>query len=491
MSTFVKEIHPVFVIFRDPAKEKDFLVWSLPKQFQFFTKLLNIGIPAIILFAIPDYIKFGLNKSFYLSLLTRIFLSSALCLIVRIVERINKPLAFHWLLFIAANLITINTLTIIFLMQNHSIVYALSELIAIIAIYIFLEQRFFYSLLSAVPASLLILMSHAYYGNLDSSSLQTIVFAFFLANGMGMVYNRNINMSSRKEYQGLLQEKKLNEKLEIEVKQRRQAEEDLVKHNLTLEERIRQEIASALEKEQYLFQQAKLISMGEMIGAIAHQWRQPLNALALIVQDISEADTHGDLNPEYLKKFVAEALEYIRGMSQTIDDFQNFSNPSKERIGFSLHKAIMEAVKIAQPQLKKSHIDLKLPGFPERGEDIIVHGYPNEFKQVVLNILMNARDAIIDHKTKIENPDYTGKIEISIKESHPIKISFSDNGGGIHPDALKHIFEPYFTTKDVGFGAGIGLYIAKKIIEQSMCGWIFAENQDQGALITIILPSSR
>ncbi|MDH4262477.1 MAG: GGDEF domain-containing protein [Spirochaetia bacterium] len=228
MNKFKNEIHPFLVVLRDQGKEKKFLEWSFPDHFNFFKIMVYVGIFATIAFIIPDFLKSGLNKSLIISSISRTIFSIAVYLMFVVIKRVNKPVVFHRLLFILSNLITINITIVIITMKNHSIIYSLSEIISIIVIYVLLKQRFLYSLLSAIPASIVIIVSHIIYGDLDVPSLQTIIFAFILANLIGIIYNRNINISSRKEYLSLILEQKLNARLEKEIEQREKFQNDLL-----------------------------------------------------------------------------------------------------------------------------------------------------------------------------------------------------------------------------------------------------------------------
>ncbi len=261
------------------------------------------------------------------------------------------------------------------------------------------------------------------------------------------------------------------------VSQRQKEIEDL---NKSLEEKIQIEIKKNMEKDQLLIQQSKMAAMGDMMGNIAHQWRQPLNTLSLAVQDIEEAFYHNELDEKYMKNFIDISMENITFMSKTIDDFRNFFKPSKTKENFKLKDAIEDILKIITAQLKNHKIAIYL-----YGENYNVVGYPNEFKQVILNLTNNAKDAILEKK--IEN----GLIEIRINNlSEKFKeVSVQDNGGGIPKNIIDKIFEPYFTTKDGVKGTGIGLYMSKTIIEENMGGSLLVENYNNGARFRISIPS--
>jgi PAS domain S-box-containing protein len=241
------------------------------------------------------------------------------------------------------------------------------------------------------------------------------------------------------------------------------------------------------EQERMLVQQSKMAAMGEMIGAIAHQWKQPLNAIALIAQCFKDDYEYNELNADVIDEHVSEIMKQVDFMNNTIDDFRNFFKPSKRMKKFNLCSAVMDVLSLITPQLKSSYIEVITDESCIIKKDTLVKGYPNEFKQVVLNILANSKDAILEqrHKKKLKGTE-AGKIFISLKsENSTLCALFRDNGGGIPHDVMVHLFEPYFTTK--GGGTGIGLYMSKTIIEDKMKGRIEASNTEDGAEFRIYL----
>ncbi len=247
--------------------------------------------------------------------------------------------------------------------------------------------------------------------------------------------------------------------------------------NEHLEQRVQEELAKNREKDHMLIQQSRLAAMGEMVHNIAHQWRQPLNALSLLVRNIKDDYDFQALTPEVMDQSVADAQRLLGRMSTTIDDFRDFFRPEKEMTQFDVSHAVEEAVFIMQGTLKSHGIELveKLtPG-------VEAEGFPSQFAQAVLNILANAKEEILARKVA------SGRIEIELqRQGETILLSVSDNAGGIAPDILPKIFDPYFTTKDKG--SGIGLYMTKTIIEHNMNGSISAANRGDGACFTLTVP---
>ena len=231
-------------------------------------------------------------------------------------------------------------------------------------------------------------------------------------------------------------------------------------------------------QEKLLMQKSKMASMGEMIGNIAHQWRQPISELSGLFFDIESAYDYGELNKKYLSSRIDEANDLLEYMSKTIDDFREFYNPDKKKEKFSLSDNIAKTISIVNPSLKYHNIDIHV----NIDEKLIIEGYSNEFSQVLLNIISNSKEIAL--MRDIKEPVIS--IYSNTKEEK-INIHVEDNCGGIQEDIIDKIFDPYFTTK-YNYGTGIGLYMSKIIIENKMGGKIFAQNiGDRKARFTIIL----
>lgn len=269
-----------------------------------------------------------------------------------------------------------------------------------------------------------------------------------------------------------------NQALQEDIKARIYAEEQLRKLNETLAQQISVEVAKNREKDMLMIQQSRMAAMGEMIGNIAHQWRQPLSALAILLGVIKEAHELGELNDEYLEQAIANGQRLIKKMSTTINDFRDFFRPDKEKTTFSALAQINEAISIVEASFKNNNISLKLIA----AYDLNLQGFPNEYSQVLLNLLSNAKDAIQTRNIA------EGKIVIRLeRESNFGRVSVTDNGGGIPTAILDKIFDPYFSTKTRG-GTGIGLYMSKMIIERNMNGRLSARNTNGGAEFVIETP---
>lgn len=273
---------------------------------------------------------------------------------------------------------------------------------------------------------------------------------------------------------------------------------ELSELNQKLEQRVAEEVEKNLEKNRLLLQQSKLAAMGEMMGAVAHQWRQPLNALGIIIQDIRMAYKDGDLNDKYVDDVVHKAMDQIMRMSGTIDDFRRMFKVDKQKEKFVLKETIRAAESILDAQFAANSIEintkckkLKCNGCKSCTLEIV--SYPNELKQVFLSLLSNAKDAILENRKKI-GLEYVGEIDIDMdiveRDGEQFcQVIISDNGGGIEAELLDRVFEPYFTTKEQGKGSGVGLYMARSIIGGSLRGDITVKNGEAGARFTIVLPT--
>ncbi len=270
--------------------------------------------------------------------------------------------------------------------------------------------------------------------------------------------------------------KKSHDNLEIRVNERTK---ELKTLNETLEERIQVGIDKQKEQEQMLIQQSKLAAMGEMIGNIAHQWRQPLNALGLVVQNMKFAYDMDELDDELMNKSIKKVNMLTNNMSKTIDDFRNFFKPNKEKKYFYLDKEIENSIALLESAFKNNNICIEY----EKGVQNEVYGFPNEFSQTILNILSNAKDALVEKD--INNR----KVRIEIKEEDKfLCVIINDNAGGIPEDIIDKIFDPYFSTKEEGKGTGVGLYMSKIIVEKNMSGRLSVKNTEDGAMFTVKIP---
>ena len=239
--------------------------------------------------------------------------------------------------------------------------------------------------------------------------------------------------------------------------------------NTALEDKIALEVEQSRQKDQIMFRQSRLAAMGEMVGNIAHQWRQPLNAMVLIIQSFQMKQMLGKLDDKFIDSQVDEGIKLATSMSRTIDDFRNFFKPNKIEENFSAKRTIQESIDLVQHYYEK--LDIKMNLICE--EDFETLGYPNEFSQVMMNLFSNSKDVLQDRANQEKHIEIVVKIDNKSKKG---KILVIDNGGGVPVEVIDRMFDPYFTTKHQSNGTGIGLYMSKEIIEKQMHGSIEVEN---------------
>jgi len=239
------------------------------------------------------------------------------------------------------------------------------------------------------------------------------------------------------------------------------------------------ELATTLEelqeKEHMLLMQSRMAAMGEMIGNIAHQWRQPLNSLSLTVQQLRLYYDMGRFSKEYLDKSVDSSMKLIQHMSDTIDDFRNFFIQDKEKTEFKVKETVNNALKLLEGALKNENISVEA----NLSDDVVIQGYPNEFAQAILNLITNAKDAFEERRPE----DPTIAIT-AVNEGGKAVVTIRDNAGGIPEDIIEKVFDPHFSTKG-SKGTGIGLFMAKNIVERNMNGRLTVLNSGGGAKFRI------
>jgi signal transduction histidine kinase len=271
--------------------------------------------------------------------------------------------------------------------------------------------------------------------------------------------------------------------LEAEIAERQMVQEQLsVKQiqlealNRSLEERIGAAVDELRLKDRVMLAQGRQAAMGEMINNIAHQWRQPLNNLGLIVQSIKTEFDTGTLTPEDLAADVAKTMKTLLFMSQTINDFSNFFSIDKARVTFNVLQGIHKVIAMMEASISKQGIAVRI----EKVDDVSIEGYLNEYNQVLLNLLNNAKDILVERST------VQPVIHITVlRNGDNAVVKIRDNAGGIPDEIIGRIFDPYFTTKEKDKGSGVGLYMSKIIIQEHFGGSLTAANEDGGAEFTV------
>jgi len=246
-----------------------------------------------------------------------------------------------------------------------------------------------------------------------------------------------------------------------------------------LKKQVIDEIRHNRQNDKMMFQQSRMASMGEMIGNIAHQWRQPLMELSSISMQLqAKVELLGEVSNNEIIEAIDKSNNITQYMSDTIDDFRNFFAKDKEKEIFKISDQISSAINIINSSLKQHNIKLEIIV----QKNSLVEGVKNEYSQVLINILTNAKDVLISRK--IKNPKIS--IRILQKENNSI-VHISDNAGGIKINPIEKVFEPFFTHDKVN-GTGIGLFMSKLIIENNMNGRLFVENDEKGSVFIITVP---
>ncbi len=263
------------------------------------------------------------------------------------------------------------------------------------------------------------------------------------------------------------------------IQKRKELKRELIELNTSLEKKIAEEVEKNRQQQLVLIQQSRYAQMGEMISMIAHQWRQPLNNLSMIIQGASLKYQLGKFDDELMVKLSKDAQKQIMQMSQTIDDFRNLFRPNKHAKVFSVNTTILHVLALVEPILKQENIIVET----HLEDAVTIKGFSNELVQVLINILNNAKDALVE-----KNSDKKKIITIALKqENDTVVILVKDNSGGIAEEIMDKIFDPYFSTKEGKNGTGLGLYMSKSIIEEHCQGQLSVKNGRNGAIFTIVL----
>jgi signal transduction histidine kinase len=289
----------------------------------------------------------------------------------------------------------------------------------------------------------------------------------------------------------------------LDITKTKSIEKELKELNQKLETRVQKEMHKRLKNEKALLEQKKFADMGQLISAIGHQWRQPLNALGLYVQSIRFWYEHGELTNENVREFEKESMELIHSMSSTIDEFRNYFATQEKPETFDIIDVLLNVINIMSSDLAskniryslKCHCSFKKTEFDyedgcingcEKGV-AFVYGYKDKFRQCLINLITNSMEAIAANNVQ------KGIIKIEVDAMNPenIIIFIDDNGGGVPQNIINNIFDPYFTTKHEGSGTGLGLSFVKNIIDKHMGGQINFRNTYDGVTFILTLPKKK
>jgi len=266
--------------------------------------------------------------------------------------------------------------------------------------------------------------------------------------------------------------------LNVFLKRYDERQRELDDLNKQLERRIDKEVDLAKANHKRYEQQAKMAAMGEMMDAIAHQWKQPLNALSMM-SDMLVDDFDGNIvDKEYIDELSGNTQLQIDHMISTLSEFRNFFRPKETKESFGIKRSLSSVLVLINDEFLKNNINIYI----ENEHEILIHGIENEFKHIVLNIINNAKDAFNERDIKIRD------IHISFyKDKHNINLEINDSAGGIPTNVIEHIFKPNVTTKKVGEGTGIGLYMSIQIA-QKLGGKLSVKNIENGASFSLQIP---
>ena len=267
------------------------------------------------------------------------------------------------------------------------------------------------------------------------------------------------------EVNAQLKLKSLNKNLELIIDNKTKELQEL---NENLEQKIIIESAKVREKDKQMISQSRFAAMGEMIGNIAHQWRQPLSAINTTASGMILQMQLGITDNNEIEESYNKIMGYVDFLTQTIEDFRGFFKEDKEKVDFNIIDVIEKSLSVTSATYKDNDINL-IKDF--KADKLMANGMPSELSQVFLNVLNNAKDATISNK-----PDERIVHISTVVENDTCIIYIQDNAGGIPKDIIEKVFDPYFTTKHQSQGTGIGLYMSKDIVEKHMNGKISVKN---------------
>lgn len=371
----------------------------------------------------------------------------------------------------------------------------LFTILAIDAIKTLIESAYFGTRLAsqygALPQEVFTFLSNPYYLIIPKliNALAAIIIIFLILKRWfptEIKENELLEEKYKKEKSDKEELALLNEKLDLLVEEKTI---ELKKLNEQLEKRIQIEVEKNKENEHKLYMQSKLASMGEMLRNIAHQWRQPLSTLSTLSSGTKMQIDFKTIDEDGIRSNLDQITSTAQHLSQTIDDFQNFFKPDKEAVNFNCNELVEKSLKLTEASFKSHNINVN-----QISKSICtLNGYENEYIQVIMNILNNAKDALKKTDQDLKQIDIT----LNCVDGS-CTIDIWDNAGGINENIIERIFEPYFTTKHQSHGTGIGLYMSKEIIEKHMNGKIEVSNLEKeiegktykGACFTISLDAT-
>ena len=281
-------------------------------------------------------------------------------------------------------------------------------------------------------------------------------------------------------YNEMTRKEGLSQLVQIKTQELLKKTQELEELNNSLEDKVKEEVEKSKHREQQLFEIEKMAQMGDMIGNIAHQWRQPLSAIATSASAIELQQELEILDEKTIKEYMQTIVRNTKYLSETIDTFRDFIRAKKEYEEVDLNRVIKNVMEIVKASMRHNQIKVI---YMKTQDEIKVNTIAQELSQVLINIFNNAKDAIRENEIKDACIDV--KLE---QEDDKAIISIEDNAGGISKEVLPKIFDPYFTTKHKSLGTGLGLHMSRKIIHESLHGKLYAKNTKYGVKFFIELP---
>ena len=292
----------------------------------------------------------------------------------------------------------------------------------------------------------------------------------FFAIVSSFIVSRKINETILKYRQRLInkqeQLQQLNDTLEDKVEEKTHALQEL---NNNLEQTIKERVTEIKQKDKKLLEQSKMVALGEMIGNISHQWRQPLSAISTSASGLRLKQDMGTLQSEDIQEFSSAIVQNANYLSQVIEDFKNYIKGDKHQELFLIHEPIEKAINIVDSSLRNHNLKI----IKEIDSSIAIYNVQNELVQALVNIFTNTKDAYVLNQF---DEDHRYIFITAQKKGNMAHISIKDNAQGVDKKIMHKIFEPYFTTKDKSQGTGLGLYMTYQIITQSLKGSIEVRN---------------
>ena len=386
------------------------------------------------------------------------------------------PRAFEFIVVVMVSQFTLLFILLVYISTPESMKFAWLFNYPMILIYLQNVKQSFYWMLFFVTMLLIIPLQNFVEVSFNLYQITYIIAILIIINAITYFYQLKMSEANTRIIQQQEELEDFNVNLENEIQEKISELQSL---NELLEIKVEEKIEELRAKDKILEVQSKQAVMGEMISMIAHQWRQPLSTITLQIANLQFKKLLGqELSSDETDNALSEISDTIIYLSDTVDDFQTYFHPDKELQEIAVNELLSRAVNFAKSRVSKNEIEINLC----ENCTYSIKTYPNEFIQVVLNILNNAIDAHDECKTK----NAQIKIDVNIQDDHLI-VDISDNAGGIDEKNLGRLFEPYFSTKGRN-GTGLGLYMSQMIVQKQFAGDLSVKTSKDGSTFTINIP---